>query len=283
MSRWFKLFQKKNFVQQSYLILFIILFALIVVLYNCLTPPFISSSICSLWLKDFSLNLTTELVGILLVVFSVDRAVTFRQQQENHKFKQIAFRQLRFTLIKQLHLLVEMFKDATDKQPKKYYNTLADFLQDDTYFRELAALNLLKNAPVLTPQGEKMDWLDYLHAESLNLKSAISLVVDRYSFYLDSEVVELMENLSDAVFIRFMTSIWEAKKLEAYTEHGDLLSDCEELFREYISQLLTLVDFYNDSVPIERQINLDWPTWIHGWQYHSRSKFDESQIEDTDD
>lgn len=96
-------------------------------------------------------------------------------------------------------------------------------------------------------------------------------------------VGDLMENLSDAVFIRFITSVWEAKKLEAFKYRGDLLSDCENLLREYISQLLTLVNFYNESVMSDRQINLDWQTWNHWWQDHCHPKSDESQIEKAHD
>lgn len=275
----FKLFHQKNFVRQSYLILFIILLASILTLYGCLTPDWVNSRVCSLWLKDFSLNLTAELVGILLVVFSVNKAVTFRQQQENNKFKEIAFRQLRFVLNKQLYLLLEMFQTTKECPDDVKYQTLPDFLQDDAYFLGVHRLNLLELAPVLTSDGEQMDWLDYLHSESLNLKSAISQVVDRYSFYLDSEVVDLMENLSDAVFIRFITSIWQAKKLDAYGEHGDLLSDCEELLREYIHGLLTLVYFYNESVTSDRQINLDWQTWNHWWQQNCRSPLGDSGVD----
>jgi hypothetical protein len=268
-----KKIHNKNFVQQSYLILFVILFGSIFTLYSCLTTDwFHVSRICSLWLKDFSLNLTAELVGILLVVFSVNKAVTFRQQQENNKFKEIAFRQLRFVLTKQLYLLLEMFQTTKECPDDMNYQSLPDFLQDDAYFLGVHRLNLLDLAPVLTSDGEKMDWLDYLHSELLNLKSAINQVVDRYSFYLDSEVVDLMENLSDAVFIRFISSVWQAKKLDAYGEHGDLLSNCDELLREYIHGLLTLVDFYNESVTSERQIDLDWPTWNHWLEKNCRSQ-----------
>ena len=283
MKKQIKLFPKKTFIQQSYLILFIILFASIFTLYSCINSFLIDSNICNLWLKDFTLNMTAELLGILLVVFSVNKAVKFREQQENNKFKQIAFRQLKIVLNKQLFLFIEMFDYATLAPDKINSKTLPEFLQNDDYYIKLHRLNLLDLAPILTPKGGKMDWLDYIHSESVNLKSAINQVVDRYSFYLDSEVVDLMEKISDAGFIRFITSIWEAKKLEAYKNHGDLLSDCENLLREYIKGLLDLVYFYNDSVTEDRQINLDWETWNNSWQHHCWSKVAESWVETTSD
>ncbi|NER33941.1 MAG: hypothetical protein F6J93_07830 [Oscillatoria sp. SIO1A7] len=244
---------------------------------NCINNWVSLGDTCNLWLKDFSLNLTAELMGILLVLFSVNQTVKNSQEKEKNKFKEIAFRQLRYVLRKQIYLLFEMFKATVEVRPDKDYQVLVD-LFDDTYFNEVKYLDLLSPAPMVTSQGDEMDWLDYLHSELLSLKSALGQVVDRYSFYLDSEVVDVMEELSDSVFIRFINSIWEAKNINAIGDRGDLLSACKDLLREYATSLLKLMELYNQSAASDRQITMDRRKWNDWWSHNGRPKIGESRI-----
>lgn len=244
---------------------------------NCINNWFAIGDTCNLWLKDFSLNLTAELMGILLVLFSVNQTVKNSQEKEKKKFKEIAFRQLRYVLRKQIYLLFEMFKATVEVRPDKDYQLLVD-LFDETYFYEVKYLDLLSPAPMVTSQGEEMDWLDYLHSELLSLKSALGQVVDRYSFYLESEVVDVMEELSDSVFIRFINSIWDAKNINAIGDRGDLLSPCKDLLQEYATSLLKLMELYNQSAASDRQITMDSRKWDDWWSHNGRPKIGESRI-----
>ena len=276
---WYRLRQilSNGFLKESYWILFLIFLASIFSLSSCINNWFVPSNICNLWLKDFSLNLTAELMGILLVLFSVNQTVRTNQEKEKRKFKEIAFRQLRYVLRKQIYLLFEIFKATVEVRPDRDYQTLAD-LFDDTYFNELKYLDLLTPAPMVTPQGDEMDWLDYLHSELLSLQSALGQVVDRYSFYLDSEVVDVMEELSDSVFVRFINSIWDAKNINAIGDRGDLLSACKDLLREYATSLLKLMELYNQSAASERQITMDRRKWEDWWSHNGRPKIGESRV-----
>ncbi|MCT7971495.1 hypothetical protein [Laspinema olomoucense] len=262
---------------KSYILLFFILFLSIFSSYSCINGLGIDPEICRVWLKELSINLIAEVTGILLVLFSVNKAVRESREKEKNKFKEIAFRQLKFTIRKQIYLFFEILKASTPQKPDKTYKRLED-LFDDTYFKEVQNLDLLTRAPVLTPAGEPMDWLDYLVYESLNLRSALGRVVDRYAFYLESEVVDLMEEMTDASFIRFLTSLWEAKRLDGLTSKGDLLFACEDMFREYADSLVKLVKFYNENVTRDRQIIIDEQQWQEWWNHKGRPQLGDSRI-----
>jgi|GEM_PF-1576907 len=280
----FRKFLSPDFLKESYAILFLVLLLSFISLWGCLNN-FSLGGVCDLWLKDFSLNLAAELVGILVVLFTVNQTVEANQEKEKKKFREIAFRQLRFVLRKQIYLLFDMFKASVEVKPDKDYQNIRD-LFDETYFQEVKFLDLLKVAPVVTPQGEEMDWLDYLYSECSSLQSALGQVVDRYSFYLDSQVVDVIEELSASVFIRFIGSIWDAKKMNALGDRGDLLFACKDLLQDYTMTLLELVEIYNESVTTDanatpdgvRQINMDRSKWQDWWSHNGRPKIGESRI-----
>ncbi|MCT7953637.1 hypothetical protein [Laspinema palackyanum] len=262
---------------KSYILLFLILFLSIFSSYSCINGLWIDREMCGVWLEELSINLIAEVTGILLVLFSVNKTVRESREKEKNKFKEIAFRQLKFTIRKQIYLFFEILKASTPQKPDKPYKKLED-LFDETYFREVQNLDLLTMAPVLTPAGEPMDWLDYLVSESLNLRTALGRVVDRYAFYLESEVVDLMEEMTDASFIRFLTSLWEAKRLNGLTSKGDLLFACEDMFREYADSLVKLVKFYNENVTSDRQIIIDEQQWQEWWNHKGRPQLGDSRI-----
>ncbi len=262
---------------KSYLLLFLMLFLSIFSSYSCINGFWIDHEICGIWLEELSINLIAEVTGILLVLFSVNKTVRENREKEKTKFKEIAFRGLKLTITKQIYLFFEVLKASTPQKPDKTYKKLED-LFDDTYFREVQNLDLLTRAPILTPSGEPMDWLDYLVYESLNLRTSLGRVVDRYAFYLESEVVDLMEEMTDASFIRFLTSLWEAKRVNGLTSKGDLLFACEEMFREYADSLVKLVKFYNENVTSDRQIIIDEQQWQEWWNHKGRPQLGDSRI-----
>ena len=238
------------------------------------------------------MNLAADLVGILGGLFTENQTVAANQEKEKRKFREIAFRQLRFVLRKQIYLFFDIFQAAVEAKPDQEYQKIGD-LFDETYFQEVNFLDWLKMAPVVTPPGEEMDWLDYLYSECSSRQSALGQVVDcyadlsvRYSFYLDSQVVDVMEELSASVFIRFIGSIWDAKKMKAVGDRGDLLFACKDLLQDYTMTLLELVAIYNESVTSDanatpdgvRQINMDRSKSQAWWSHNGRRKLGASRL-----
>jgi len=259
----FKHILLKTFIKTYYFSLSILLLFCTAISYGCLANYF-DESMCNAWVKDFFLNLIAEIVGILLVLFFVNRSVTLNQDVERKKFTSIALRQLKLVLQKQVYLLFNMFKASVEFKPSNNYETLKD-LFDDTYFQEVGFLDLMKVSPGFNHSGVQMDWIDYLFSEFSSFKLALSKVVDRYSFHLDSEVVDLLEELNDSGLIYFVSALKEAKECNDFELRGDLLSECEPLLREYTTLFLQLLDLYNKSVTIKNEIKLDSSKWNELW------------------
>lgn len=121
---------------------------LLILLIGCFLIYFSIHSASS-WIKSFSLGMASEIIGIFLVVFSIDRVIEAEQIEERKKLERVAFLQLRRPLIRHFYLFFNMFKAAIIEQPDKAYQNFSD-LFDDRFFEQLAFLDFSKPAPVLT-------------------------------------------------------------------------------------------------------------------------------------
>ncbi|MEB3357041.1 MAG: hypothetical protein VKK04_09960, partial [Synechococcales bacterium] len=66
------------------------------------------------WIKGFSLDVAAEIVGILLVVFSVDRVIDAEREQERRKLQAVAFHQMRKPLLRHLSGLLNLMWVVSD-------------------------------------------------------------------------------------------------------------------------------------------------------------------------
>jgi hypothetical protein len=254
----------KDFWQTSYLGLFAILLGCIFCNYGCIAKIF-DQNICHQWLQDFSLNLLAEVIGIFLVLILVNRSLAINQEQEKQRFRRIAFRSFKIILQKQFYLFFNLLKASTKSKPHKKYVTIAD-LFDEVYFDLVGNLDLLTTAPVSDINGKSRDWLDYLLTEFCNLKVALYKVLDRYSFCLDSEVVDVVERLADAGLISFISILAEAKRDNQIEFRGDLLSECRDYLIEYSQLFMQLVHIYNQSALPPDRLEIDSQKWEDLWR-----------------
>lgn len=263
MRGFWKNLSLREFWQASYLGLFAILFACIFTIYGCENGVF-NRKTCTHWLQDFSLNLLAEIIGILLVLILVNRSLKINKEREKQRFRQIALRSLKLVLQKQFYLLFYLFKSSIDSPPKKKYLDISD-LFDENYFDLIGNLDLLTTAPVADINGKSRDWLDYLSTEFSHLKISFHKVLDRYSFCLDSEVVDVLERLADAALISFIEVLSEAKQDKQINFQGDLLSECRDYLVEYSQLFLKLIDIYNQSALPEDRLKIDGQKWDNLW------------------
>ncbi len=94
----------KNFLRNSYISLILLAFFLLLL--------YLKNPGTTHWLQDFTLNLMTEIIGILLVVILIDRVININQENERKKLQEIAFQQLRIPLLHHFTLLFNIFKSS---------------------------------------------------------------------------------------------------------------------------------------------------------------------------
>ena len=246
----------RNLLPISYAILFVLL-AVAVGGYLCGMAQQIE------WLKDFSLNVGTEIFGILLTVFLIDAVIRRKEERERNRVRQIAFQQLRIPLLHQLHMLHGMYKGCIPCQPEIVPVGIRELFSDD-YFVQIAFLDFSKPAPLST--AVPLQWFDYLKMEVEKFKAALGRTIEKYAVFLDSDSIEILEKLIDSSFISLIgqaTAIRDVDRRENFRRPYNLLAGqgMAEIVREYISTFCQLVEVYNLAVLEEGKLALDSGLW----------------------
>lgn len=215
------------------------------------------------WLRGFFLDMASEIVGILLVVFSIDRVIAIEQAKEKRQRETVACSQLRRPLLRHFYLLFNLFKASVSQPPEKDYQHLGD-LFDDTYYQEIAHLDFAQPAPVLTLS--EACWSDYLIKECKQFKNALDRTTEKYALFLPPDTLDLIEGMINDPFIWLVLQsnmIRQLGERPAKSEAYPFLARLEirELLRDYLQKFLELLTYYNQHVTPEKQITLSDDLW----------------------
>jgi hypothetical protein len=244
---------------------------LIGLLIACLITYFVAPPSTE-WLRNLALNLVTEILGILLTVAFIDRVLRAREESEEYerriKYQTIALRHLRIPLLNHLRMFTNIFRAVSESAPVKPYESTHD-LFDRVYFTNLPLLDFSKDAPLL---GQK--WSDYLTRECSRFKESLTRTLDRYSLYLDSNLVELMEQIINSSFFDFVATAPITREVNQRLRPGvalpsnffaerSLYGGAINITRKYTDRFSRLLDYYNECESPERKIKPDDHYWSH--------------------
>jgi hypothetical protein len=215
------------------------------------------------WLKGFFLDMASEIVGILLVVFSIDRVIAIEQAKEKRQRETIACSQLRRPLLRHFYLLFNLFKASVSDKPEKEYQQISD-LFDETYYQEVAYLDFAQSAPVLTLREAR--WSDYLTQECQQFQESLHRTTEKYALFLPPDILDLVEEMINDPLIWLVLQSQTIRQLgnrEADAGAYSFLArrEIRELLREYLQKFLQLLRYYNEQVSTEKKITLADDLW----------------------
>ncbi|MFP4007446.1 MAG: hypothetical protein ACLFV6_05470 [Spirulinaceae cyanobacterium] len=232
---------------------YIILFTLLTI---CLTIGFFFNS-STQWLQELPLDLAAEIIGILLVVFSIDSVLDAEQEKERQRREVVAFQQLRRPLNRHFLLLFSLFKAAAARKPEKEYQDMTDFF-DDFYYEQIAFLDFSKKVAIA--KLGKMTWSSYISWECWQLHETLNRTVEKYALVLQPDTIDLIEELNNSPFIWLTLQSARMYQMETRLPHqtdeplllGKLNSlghqEIRELVKEHITLFLSLIELYNQKV-----------------------------------
>ncbi|MBE9129847.1 MULTISPECIES: hypothetical protein [unclassified Coleofasciculus] len=224
------------------------------------------------WIKGFSLDVAAEIIGILLVIFSIDLVIDAEREKERQKLEKVALQQLRRPLLRHFGLLINLFKTTVKVKENNDYKGIAD-LFDDFYFEQLAILDFSQPAPVI--KSVEMSWLDYLLWECQQFRESLNRTVEKYSSFLQPDVINLIEEIINSPFIWWVVQSpksYQLEKTSATPKNSEknglngqvnLLArpEVRQLIKEHTMAFVGLVELYNEKVSLENQIKMTEELW----------------------
>jgi len=154
------------------------------------------------WLKDISLNLGTEVFGILLTVWLIDAVIRKNEEKERERLKILIAVQSRIPLLHLAILLLKIYKASLPQAHTSPPLTFKELFGPD-FTKQLAFFDFTKPAPV-TPARP---WFQYINEEFNKFNSSLSETAAKYAFFMEVEALELMEELQSAPLTRLMALI----------------------------------------------------------------------------
>lgn len=239
-----------------------------VLILGCIQLALIGSYLYSVqsgsdWLKDVSLNIGTEVFGIILTVLLIDAVIRKNEQNEKERVIKVAFSQMRLPLRHHVTMLVAMYKGALAHAPQNPPRDMKDLFGPD-YAVQLAFLDFAKPAPLMNVQP--LNWFEYLHYEVENFRSALSRTIEKYATFLDPDVVELLESLIASSLLGFLSqarAIPLIDRQQGINRQYNLLAGqgVPELIHQHTDLVAQLVDLVNRKLPPEKKVNLSADDW----------------------
>jgi len=255
-----KIFKKpKNLIYVSYLILSI--FLIIVIVFS------FTDIIKSQHLRDISLNLIAEIIGIFLVIFFVDNIISINKANEEKRIVRSALQQLHSPLKKQLEVLFNVFKTSIEIKPDKHYKFVSD-LFDNFYFNSIKNFNFSKIASHISIFILNYpSWIGHLTHEILSFKEIANKILFKYSRHLEPEYIDMIEDIIDSDFIKF---IYEVDLVESNPEMNNIFpkdfnffanDEIQYYLKNYTELLTKLINKYNQNVEDSEKIFIDDIWW----------------------
>lgn len=211
-----------------------------------------------IWLDNLSLDVAAEIIGILLVVFSVDRVIEIDRESERRQLESVAFRQLGRPIERHLVFLIQLSLHSLEQCPHSKSATIRDLFDAD-YFNRVSMLDLSKPAPMRMPI--QVNWLDYLYHEFSHFQESLNRTVEKYSLYLNAETIDAIEDIINSSWMWAAIEI----KILVHSTPDDRIIEMEDLFAkqgsldlliEYTQLFARLVEYYNQNVPHEDRIQV---------------------------
>ena len=213
------------------------------------------------WFEDFSLNLGTELIGVLISVLFIDLVVSRHERAEKLKLRKIALRQLRIPMQRHLNLLFGIYKASVAQEPEQKFDKPESLFCED-YFTQIAYFDFSKEAPVVP----KQQWMQYIQKEVKNFNDSLSRTLEKYAIYLDSEVIDLLEKMINSSFLSFLQQIPNIRhtdEIEGYIRKYVFFGapGMRDMVEEYSKDFSRITEIYNSVVDSNQVVKFSEDIW----------------------
>ena len=185
-----------------------------------------------IWLKQFSANLFTTIIGIWITVLCIDQIIKKKEQRERNRFLNIAYLEISRALNFYLFYLNRIYKVSSKEKP--VFKETYDEMYNSEHFRD-AFMNcdFTRNA-----EYSNCTWGQFIHSKTEDLINIVDLIISKYSFILDVDTLSRLELLKGSPWLLVSSQMEnpEGKRDVIYKYYNEFLN---QLF--IIAKIITVI------------------------------------------
>lgn len=185
-----------------------------------------------IWLKQFSANLFTTIIGIWITVLCIDQIIKKKEQRERNRFLNIAYLEISRALNFYLFYLNRIYKVSSKEKP--VFKETYDEMYNSEHFRD-AFMNcdFTRNA-----EYSNCTWGQFIHSKTEDLINIVDLIISKYSFILDVDTLSRLELLRGSPWLLVSSQMEnpEGKRDVIYKYYNEFLN---QLF--IIAKIITVI------------------------------------------
>ena len=146
-------------------------------------------------LQNFAMNVTTELGGITLTVWVIDRVLRWQEEQREQKSAAIALKQANRALAKHVDVWAGLFKASIPARPEQLPVEFKQLLTPEN-IAHVAFFNVCAAAPTHPTSL----WRQHLLNEIVRFQKEVERIIDKYAVFLAPEQIDLLERCANSNF-----------------------------------------------------------------------------------
>lgn len=233
--------------KNTYLILLILLTVCFIISF-CLHPD-------TNWLEDFSLNVASEILGIFLVVFSIDRVIDAEEDKKRRKKEKVGLQQLNRNILRYLYSLAKLVKNSSQPHPTLGSNKILE-LFESLDRQPILQAELYRAESSLRIQT--LDPLDRLLLECSDLKDNLNKAIEKYSLFLQPEIISIIEETIDSLVAILAVREREGEANDLDRQQRLVASaNIRDRLEKHLLKLTGLIGSYNQYVASKDKIAIE--------------------------
>jgi hypothetical protein len=170
-------------------------------------------------------------------VLFVDRVVETHQERQRKRYSDIALTSLGVPLRRHFGFLCEMLKVSVTNEPESKLTTL-NALFGPEYVNAVARLDFSR------PYADDIAWAGHAYSEFQFFVAALTRFLDKYVFYLPSELVAVAEGVLTSDMVGLAPHIQNITQMAAPTVFSD--PSAAALIQQYTKHFVALAQAYNE-------------------------------------
>lgn len=162
------------------------------------------SQLSNPWLSSGLSNLATGFIASVIIYYLIEQIIEKNKKEEERKRKQICYRRLYYPLSRYMGFLKRLYNDTRNNPPDEIPETLSDMF--DSEFIENCEMLDWSSDPDFISQRT---WRDYIFFSNSTLIKDLNEILDMYSYALDTETINLIEDIIQSSFMYVSGSIMD--------------------------------------------------------------------------